>query len=160
MEPDFKKYAKQIVRNAQILADIFIKSGFDVVAGGTDKHLILIDLRSIGASAWIVALALEYANIVVNRNTVPFDTGSSMYPSGIRLGTPAITTRGMKEREMKIIGNWIVEVIRHVSHYRLPEDKETRGEFIKKVKLELGFDPFLHKIGLQVTSCCQKFPVP
>ena len=156
----FRTYAKQVVINAQILANIFIDHGFDVVSGGTDKHLVLIDLRSVHISAWVAAWALEYAGIVVNRNTVPFETGSSVYPSGIRLGTPAITTRGMKEKEMKVIGTWIVDVIRHVSHYQLPEVKEMRVEFINKVKKELEKDPLLLNIRTQVKSLCHKFPVP
>ncbi len=160
MTPEFKTYAKQVVKNAQFLADMFIKEGLDVVSGGTDKHLILIDLRSINASAWVVAWALEYAGIVVNRNTVPFDTGSSMYPSGIRLGTPAITTRGMKEKEMKQIGEWIVQVIRDVSHYRLPESKDERSAFLKKVRAELQANKQLQSIRHSVTILTKKFPVP
>ena len=123
-----------MVINAQTLATVFVKEGLDVVSGGTDKHLILIDLRSIGASAWVVAWALEYAGIIVNRNTVPFDTGTSVYPSGIRLGTPAITTRGMKEKEMKQIGKWIIQIITEVSHYKIPEDKEARKVFLASAK--------------------------
>lgn len=160
MTPGFKKYAKQVITNAKLLADIFIKEGLDVVSGGTDKHLVLIDLRNIGASAWVVAWALEYANIIVNRNTVPFETGSSMYPSGIRLGTPAITTRGMKEKEMRQIGTWIATVIKEVSHYRLPEDKEKRSIFLKNVRLELAKNKQLQSIHHSVTLLTKKFPVP
>lgn len=160
MTSKFKAYAKQIVKNAQLLADMFVKEGLDVVSGGTDKHLVLIDLRSINASAWVVAWALEYAGIVVNRNTVPFDTGSSMYPSGLRLGTPAITTRGMKEKEMRQIGEWIVSVIKEVSHYRLPESKEERGKFLKSVRAELQKNKQLQAIRKSVTILTSKFPVP
>jgi glycine hydroxymethyltransferase len=131
-----------------------------VVSGGTDKHLVLIDLRSIHASAWIVAWALEYANIVVNRNTVPFDTGSSVYPSGIRLGTPAVTTRGMGESEMAKIGNWISKVVAEVSHYQLPNDKEERVEFLKQVKGELQRNATIAAIREEVKTLTGKFPVP
>lgn len=160
MTPNFKTYAKQVVKNAQLLADMFVKEGLDVVSGGTDKHLVLIDLRSINASAWVVAWALEYAGIVVNRNTVPFDTGSSMYPSGLRLGTPAITTRGMKEKEMRQIGEWIVSVIKEVSHYRLPDAKEERSTFLKKVRTELADNKNLKSIAAYVKILCKQFPVP
>ncbi len=158
--PAFSAYAKQVVKNAQILAGLFMKAGLDVVSGGTDKHLVLIDLRSSGASAWVVAWALEYANIVVNRNTVPFDNGTSVYPSGIRLGTPAITTRGMKEKEMKLIGGWITEIISSVKDIRLPENKEERAAFIIRMKKELPADKTIQRIAKEVTELTAKFPVP
>lgn len=156
----FARYAKQVVKNAHVLAEIFVKEGLDVVSGGTDKHLVLIDLRSISASAWVVAWALEYAHIVVNRNTVPFDTGSSVYPSGIRLGTPAITTRGMREKEMTMIGNWMMEIIREVSHYRVPEEKIARVAFLSKTKGELQKNTKIIAIASQVKKLCLKFPIP
>lgn len=156
----FAQYAKQVVKNAQALAGIFVKAGLDVVSGGTDKHLVLIDLRSIGASAWVVAWALEFARIVVNRNTVPFDTGSSVYPSGIRLGTPAITTRGMKEKEMKIIGKWIVDVIDLVKSYQMPKDKEVRVVFLSQMKKELAANKKLLAIAGDVKSLCAQFLLP
>lgn len=155
----FARYAKQVVKNAQVLADIFVNAGLDVVSGGTDKHLVLVDLRSIHASAWVVAWALEYAHIVVNRNTVPFDTGSSVYPSGIRLGTPAITTRGMKEKEMKMIGNWIMEIIREVSHYQVPEEKSARVAFLSKTKAALQKNKKIISIASQVKKLCKTFPI-
>lgn len=158
--PSFRKYAHQVVTNARYLADHFVKAGFDVVSGGTDKHLVLIDLRSIGASAWVVAWALEYANIIVNRNTVPFDTGSSVYPSGIRLGTPAITTRGMKEKEMADIGNWITEIITLVKDIHIPEEKAARIAFLAKTKNELSENKKLRQIAQAVKELCAKFPLP
>ncbi len=157
--PAFSRYTKQVVKNAQQLADIFIEAGFDVVSGGTDKHLVLIDLRTIDASAWVVAWALEFAGIVVNRNTVPFDTGSSVYPSGIRLGTPAVTTRGMGENEMKKIGAWIIEVVREVAHYRMPETKESRILFLSKVKHELSGNARLLAVRKHVEVLCSEFPI-
>ena len=160
LKPEFKEYAKQVVKNAQVLAEIFLKNGFDVVSGGTDKHLILLDLRSVKTSAWIAAWALEYANIVVNRNTVPYETGSSFYPSGIRLGTPAVTTRGMKEKEMQIIGEWMMEVFREVAHYRIPENKDERQQFRKSVRQELEMNKLLQSIAGSVKLLTQKYPVP
>ena len=160
MKPAFVRYAKQVVANAQVLAKLLADAGYDVVSGGTDKHLVLLDMRKTGENAWVVAWALEFAGIVVNRNTVPYDTGSSMYPSGIRLGTPAITTRGMREKEMKSIGRWIGEVIREVSHYRLPENKETRVEFVKKVKKDLAKNKKLRSIARSVATLAARFPVP
>lgn len=158
--PEFMAYAKQVVTNARVLAKHFVNEGLDVVGGGTDKHLVLIDLRNIGASAWVVAWALEYANIIVNRNTVPFDTGSSVYPSGIRLGTPAITTRGMKEAEMHLIASWIMEVINEVGDMKVPEDKEQRKAFIAKTKKELAINKKILAIARDVKSLCAKFPLP
>lgn len=156
----FKKYAKQIVANANVLAKTLMDEGLTLTTGGTDNHLMVVDLRPQGVIGNIVAEALEVANIVVNRNSVPHDTNPPFFPSGIRLGTPAITTRGMKEKEMRVISKWIVEVIRYVSHYRLPEAKDKRVEFIKKVKIELEKDTKLLQIRSEVTSLCLKFPVP
>jgi glycine hydroxymethyltransferase len=160
LSPAFKRYARQVIVNAKLLADYFLQEGFDVVSGGTDKHLVLIDLRKTGADATIVAIALEQAGIVVNKNTVPNETGSSFYPSGIRLGTPAITTRGMKEKEMRQIGKWIAEVIREVSHYRLPEKKEERGVFLKKTRVEFAKNRKLAFIAKAVIMLCKEFLVP
>ena len=158
--PAFKKYTKQIIDNASVLAKSLMDEGLTLTTGGTDNHLMVVDLRPQGVIGNIVAEALEVANIVVNRNSVPHDTNPPFFPSGIRLGTPAITTRGMRGKEMKTIGKWIVDIIRHVSHYRLPEIKEKRVEFIKKVKKELEEDPKLLQIRTQVKSLCHKFPVP
>ncbi len=160
LQPDFKKYAKQMVVNAQLLADVFVKNGFDVVSGGTDKHLVLVDLRSVAVSAWIAAWALEFANIVVNRNTVPFDTGSSVYPSGLRFGTPAITTRGMKEPQIRQIGQWMVEVINLVKQYRIPDDKEARILYLRKAKHKLAALPRIQEIAQEVKNFCHNFPLP
>ncbi len=160
LSPDFSTYATQVVKNAQILASYFSDHNLDVVSGGTDKHLILLDLRSIGASSWIAAWALEYAHIIANRNTVPNDTGSSVYPSGLRFGTPAITTRGMKEKEMNVIGEWIVQVITEVAQYKMPETKEDRVGFLKTIRSELSRNKLLLEIAEKVTLLCAGFPVP
>jgi len=107
----FEKYAKQTVTNAKTLAKELKKYDFDVVSGGTDKHLVLVDLRNKNTDGSKVAENLEKAGIIVNKNTVPKETASPFHPSGIRLGTPALTSRGMKEKEMKIIAKWINIVV-------------------------------------------------
>ena len=157
---EFKRYARQVVINAQRLAKNLINSGYDVVSGGTDKHLVLIDLRNKKLSGWFAALALEKAGIVVNRNTVPYDTASPFYPSGLRLGTPAITTRGMKEKEIDKISSWIDAVLKHLGVKEIPEDKEKRKEYLDKFKSEVEKDSLLKKIAQEVKILCQKFPTP
>ncbi len=159
-KPSFKTYTKYIVLNAKVLARSLMDNGLTLTTGGTDNHLMVVDLRPQKVIGNIVAEALETAHIVVNRNSVPHDPNPPFFPSGIRLGTPAITTRGMREKEMKLIGKWISDVIYHVSHYRLPDVKEKRGEFIKKVKKELENDKKLLQIRSRVKALCRKFPVP
>ncbi len=157
---NFKKYAKQIVSNAKTLSQELIKHGFTLSTGGTDNHLMVVDLRPQKVIGNIAAEALEVANIVVNYNTVPHDPNPPMYPSGIRLGTPAITTRGMKEKEMRQIARWISAVIDEVKHYRLPDQKEKRAIFLKTVKAELWQNQKLIAIAREVKDLCRKFPVP
>ncbi|MBI5620454.1 serine hydroxymethyltransferase [Candidatus Gottesmanbacteria bacterium] len=159
-QPAFKKYAKQVVTNAKVLADTLQRQGLALSTGGTDNHLMVVDLRPQGVIGNIAAEALEVAGIVVNRNSVPHDPNPPFYPSGIRLGTPAITTRGMKEKEMKQIGKWIVDVTREVSHYRLPESKEERSAFLKKARAELAKNKQLQSIRRSVIMLTKMFPVP
>ncbi|MCM8782123.1 MAG: serine hydroxymethyltransferase, partial [Candidatus Omnitrophica bacterium] len=109
--PSFKNYQKQIVKNAKALSDNLSKRGFRIVTGGTDTHLLLVDLTNKGITGRDAALVLDKAGITVNKNLIPFDTKSAAITSGIRLGTPALTTRGMKEREMEIISELINQVI-------------------------------------------------
>ena len=112
MTPEFKDYARQIVTNAKVLAETLLDNGIKLVTGGTDNHLILIDLTPIGVGIGKeVAVALENAGIVANMNTIPYDPSTPFKPSGLRIGTPLLTTRGMKEEEMKIIGEWISRII-------------------------------------------------
>ena len=106
---DFKRYAHQIVANSQALAETLLEAGFDLVSGGTDNHLILIDLSNKDVTGKVVSQALDRAGIVTNFNTVPFDKRRPFNPSGLRIGTPAMTTRGMKEAEMRQVGRWIDE---------------------------------------------------
>lgn len=159
-QPAFKHYTQQVVTNAKILAETIQRQGCTLSTGGTDNHLMVVDLRPQGVIGNIAAEALEVAGIVVNRNSVPHDPNPPFYPSGIRLGTPAITTRGMKEKEMKQIGKWIAGVIREVSHYRLPETKEERGKFLKTVRAELQKNKQLQAIRKSVKILTSKFPVP
>ena len=109
LEPEFVEYAHQVVANAKALAAGLLERGFDLVSGGTDNHLILVDLTSKGVAGKPAAQALDRARITVNDNTVPFDPRKPFDPSGIRLGTPAVTTRGMTQTEMELIAGWIDE---------------------------------------------------
>jgi len=113
MQPSFKDYARQIVANAKVLAETLIAEGFRVISGGTDTHLMLVDVFSRGMLGSEAEKALGVAAITVNKNAIPFDTNPPMKPSGIRIGTPALTTRGMGEEEMRRIGRWIAEALNH-----------------------------------------------
>jgi len=157
---DFKKYGKQIVINARYLAEELKNGGLTLVTGGTECHLMVVDLRPIGLSGNIAAEVLEAAGIIVNRNSVPNDPAPPFYPSGIRLGTPGITTRGMTEPEMKIIAGWILKVLDHVKDEKLPEVKEKRGEYIKSFRIKVANDEFLKNIASEVRDLCKKFPMP
>jgi glycine hydroxymethyltransferase len=111
LQPSFREYQAQVVKNARALAAGLTSHGFRMVSGGTDNHVMMIDLRSKDLNGKIAQEALDEAGITVNKNSIPFDTASPMKPSGIRLGTPAVTTRGMKEPEMKKIASWINDVL-------------------------------------------------
>lgn len=125
LSPTFKKYGQQIVKNAKALSYNLQKFGFNLISNGTDNHLMLIDLSNLGISGREAQDKLEEVGIIVNCNTIPYEARSSFDPSGIRLGTPAITTRGMREREMKKIAELI---------YRTLIKRESRNLIIKKVK--------------------------
>jgi len=112
-QPGFKDYARQIVSNAKVLAETLAAEGFRIVSGGTDTHLMLVDVFAKGMLGSEAEKALGEAAITVNKNAIPFDTNPPMKPSGIRVGTPAVTTRGMKEEEMRQIGRWIAEALNH-----------------------------------------------
>ncbi len=111
MQPEFREYARQVVANAKTLAETLGGEGFRVVSGGTDTHLMLIDVFSQGMFGSEAEKALGEAGITVNKNAIPFDTNPPMKPSGVRIGTPALTTRGMKESEMRQVGRWISEAL-------------------------------------------------
>jgi glycine hydroxymethyltransferase len=137
LQPEFKDYAKQTVANARKLAEELINYGFELVTGGTDNHLVLIDLTNKGVSGKDAEIALDKAGITVNKNMVPYDKRSPFDPSGIRVGTAASTTRGMGESEMKNIARWMNEVVENVND----------DEKLKKLKNE-------------VKEMCINFPVP
>lgn len=158
--PSFKKYAAQIVKNSQALAKELLKYGFNLATGGTDNHLILIDLQSKKINGAVAAQALEAARIVVNKNAVPNDPMPPFYPSGIRLGTPAIATRGMKEKEMVKIASWINQVVEEVKGEKLPEDKEERAQVWRDFKKRVGKNKKLLAISQEVENLTSKFPVP
>lgn len=126
MQPDFKEYAAQIVRNAKTLSEELMNRGYDLVSGGTDTHLMIIDLRKKGITGKAAATALDMAGIVANKNLVPYDTASPFVTSGVRLGTPAMTTRGLKEKDMLQVATWMDRVIQNVENTE--EKMKVRGE--------------------------------
>lgn len=159
LRPDFKDYAAQIIKNAATLAQSLTDFHLSLVTHGTDNHLMIIDLQKENLVGNIVAEALEVAGIVVNRNSVPHDPNPPFYPSGIRIGTPAVTTQGMKEKEMKMIGAWIAQVIAEVHDVRLPNDREKRRSFMKQFKSDIQSNENLLKIAREVESLCKEFPI-
>lgn len=134
---EFLSYAKQIIANAKALAEKLIEHGFDIVSGGTDNHLILIDLRSKKIPGKKLAKALDRAGIVTNYNTIPGDTAPPFNPSGLRIGTPAVTTRGMREEEMAVIAG-----------------------FIDKVAENIENESVIEEISKKALLLCSEFPVP
>jgi glycine hydroxymethyltransferase len=135
--PQFKEYGKQIVRNAKAMASELLERGFDLITGGTDNHLILVDLTNKGVIGKKAAQTLDRAGIVVNYNTIPYDTRKPFSPSGLRLGSPAVTSRGMKEGEMRQIVAWMDEVITNVDDERTVE-----------------------RVRNEVKELCSRFPAP
>ena len=160
MTAKFKKYAFQIVANAKALAKELKKYDFHLIAGGTNTHLILIDLQNKGLIGNLAAEAIEETGIVLNRNAVPFDSNPPFYPSGIRLGTPGITSRGMKEPQMRKIAAWINEAVAEVVKikqdmgisFEQEKKKSVRKEIIKKCQR-------FKKIKKEIKKLCQKFPI-
>ena len=114
MSPEFQAYAKQVVANCRRLADELAKRGFRIVSGGTDNHVMLVDLRPKGVSGRDAADAMDLAGITVNKNMIPFDPAKPAVTSGIRVGTAAVTTRGMKEAEMALIADFMTRVVEHL----------------------------------------------
>lgn len=149
----FKTYAKQVVKNAKVLAR--------TLGSYTQNHLILLDLTPWGyGMGYQAQYALEVAGITINKNTIPNEPVSPFYPSGIRLGTPALTSRGMKEKEMVKIASWIKSCLDEIKGLDTPKEKEERAKFIRKVKEKLSKNKNLLKIRKEVESFAQKFPVP
>ena len=137
LRPEFRDYAAQIVKNAKTLAAELLKKDYKLLTGGTETHLLLLDLNNKNITGKIAEIALGLAGITVNKNTIPYDTRKAFDPSGIRLGTPALTSRGMKEAEMKIVAG-----------------------FIDRALANAGRDLELAKINLEVRELCQNFPLP
>lgn len=154
----FKDYARQIIKNAQKLAQELTKKDYKLVSGGTDNHLILVKLRH-GAGIFAQE-ALEAAGMTVNKNTIPAEISSPFYPSGIRLGTPAVTSRGMKEKEMVKIAEWMAQALEKIEKYKLPSDKDTRKQYVKEAKKEIKADKDLKKIQKEIKKFTKRFPVP
>ena len=137
LRPDFKTYARQIIDNAKTLAETLLSGGLKLVSGGTDNHLMLVDVTVLGIGGKLATEVLERCGITVNMNMIPYDTRKPMDPSGVRIGTPALTTRGMKQAEMQSVGKWILAGLRGAK------------------------DEALHaKIRGEVQELCQQFPVP
>jgi glycine hydroxymethyltransferase len=137
LQPTFKDHIKQVVTNAKTLAEELQRAGFRIVSGGTDNHLMLVDVFSKGVGGKQAEHALDAAGITVNKNMIPFDTRPPLDPSGVRIGTPALTTRGMKEAEMRRIGRWITQVL------GAPEDAKLQA-----------------KVRGEVQELCEQFPAP
>jgi glycine hydroxymethyltransferase len=129
--PEFKAYAQQIITNAKVLGEELARQGFRLVSGGTDNHLLLVDVASRGVTGKVAETALDAAAITVNKNMIPFDTRPPLDPSGIRVGTPALTTRGMREPQMREIAGWMADVLTQ------PDDKSVQERVRGKVR-ELG----------------------
>jgi glycine hydroxymethyltransferase len=136
MQPEFRDYARQVVANAKVLAQSLADEGFRIISGGTDTHLMLVDVFSKGMLGSEAEKALGEAGITVNKNAIPFDTNPPMKPSGVRIGTPALTTRGMKEADMRQIGRWIADVL------------------LRRTDLAV-----LSKVRKQVLDLCEAFPL-
>ena len=136
LAPEFKTYAQQVVKNAQALAEELVSRGFNLVSGGTDNHLMLMDFTGSELTGKVAEATLEQAGITVNKNAVPFDTRSPFVTSGIRIGTPASTTRGLKEKEMRQIGAWIDEALQNIEN-----------------------EAVLARIRGEIRELCQQFPL-
>ncbi len=128
LQPSFKEYNKQIIKNAKVLAETLMATGLRLVSGGTDNHLMLLDLTEQGITGLEAETALGKAGITVNKNTIPNETKSPFVTSGLRIGTPAITSRGMKEAEMRLIGNWIGTAVKDIKNEAAIKDVHAKVE--------------------------------
>jgi len=122
LKPSFKEYSRQIVKNARVLAETLTENGLRLVSGGTDNHLMLLDLTKLGITGLEAEVALGKAGITVNKNTIPNETKSPFVTSGLRIGTPAVTSRGMKEAEMRRIGIWIARILKDIHNEAVIRD--------------------------------------
>ena len=139
LTPAFKDYAAQVIKNAKVLGEVLKKRGLDLVSGGTDTHLLLVDLRPKNLTGNVVEKALEEAHMTCNKNAIPFDPMPPKITSGVRVGTPAATTRGFKEKEFEKVGNWIGDVI----------DALAQG----------NVDKVIPQVAQEVIALCQQFPI-
>jgi len=137
LQPSFKEYGRAIIANAKALSETLLSGGLKLVSGGTDNHLMLVDVTGLGFGGKLATEVLEKCGITVNMNMIPYDTRKPMDPSGIRIGTPALTTRGMGTAEMRRIGQWMLDALKN------PQD----GAIHTRVRGE-------------ISSLCQQFPVP
>lgn len=159
-QPTFADYARQIRANADELAGTLIAAGLTLVGGGTENHLMVLDFTSISDGLGTqVAYALDVAGIYANRNAIPNEPVSPFYPSGLRIGTPLVTTRGMKEAEMQQIGRWIAQVVERVRGDTLPEDRKARASFVRAFKEKAAADPDLLDIRAHVREMASAFPL-
>jgi glycine hydroxymethyltransferase len=126
LQPEFETYARQIIKNAQVLAKKLMSLGYYIISNGTDNHLMLVDLRNKNLTGKDAQEALDQSGITVNKNAVPFDDKSPLITSGIRIGTPALTTRGMKEKEMELVGDLIDEVLKNIGTKAVYKDVEQK----------------------------------
>lgn len=158
--PEFKTYAQQIRKNAKALSQGLMDAGLQLVGNGTETHLMIVDVRDWGGGTQL-AFALAQAGIVANKNSVPNDPFPPFYPSGVRLGVPSLTTRGMKEKEMQQVATWIAEVEKLVRKFALSaaDSKEDRRRVIKEAKAWAKSAPELAEIREQVVELCKKFPI-
>ena len=160
MQPEFSKYCGQIVKNSKALAKSLMENGIKVVTNGSDNHLILVDLKPFGKGKGIFAQeSLDESNITMNKNTIPADPSSPFYPSGLRMGTPSLTTRGMEEKEMEIIGKWIAEIIMEIRDFNLPENKDDIKAYLKNFKESIAKNKKIRQIKEEVMDLCRKFPL-
>ena len=128
LQPEFKVYAKQIKKNAKVLAETLMAEGVEIVSGGTDNHLLLLNVKSLGLTGKVAEHILDEVGITTNKNTIPYDTESPFVTSGIRIGTPAATSRGFKEEEMKEVGFIIASILKN------PESEQVKQDAIARVK--------------------------
>jgi glycine hydroxymethyltransferase len=137
MRPEFKKYAQQVIDNAKALAEVLLSGGLKLVSGGTDNHLLLVDVTPLGIGGKLAEEALDRCGITINKNMIPYDQRKPVDPSGIRVGSPALTTRGMGASEMRTVGSWMLEAL------RAPQDEAVLG-----------------RIRNEIRTLCKQFPVP
>lgn len=159
--PSYTTYAHQVIANAKKLADALTAKGCTLVSGGTDSHLILVDLRETGILGNTAAEALEHANIVLNRNGVPFDPNPPFYPSGIRMGTPGITSRNMTEKEMEIVADVLVSVVQAVAQTKKNNAVSDADERKRSVRARLiEKTSAIYEQKKRIMALCKAFPIP